>query len=360
LILKNSHKKNDKMTYSTIKNYDFRYSESHFTSIFLIFCCPLIFFGIIGCNESLQASGDSDSFRVEKLEYKAIGIIKDGLADKDPRIRANAIEVAASTGQIKLMPKVQRLLKDDFVPVRFSAALAVGDTKYHLAKNVLRQLLQDPDENVRISAAYGMHKLGWPGGFKLLSNSIVSKDQDIRANSAMLLGKTGDERALPLLYDAKDSVDSDHKVRIQAAEGIARLGDKRIYSKLWASLISYYADDRVIGIKAMGALGTKKAKDALLSMLDDDILEVRLAAAEQLGKLGYAEGEPEVLDVFEKRLLFDMDRESAERVKVLTALAIGRIGTPVLRQFLPGLLKDKSKFVRLAAAKAVLQCVKSG
>ena len=55
-----------------------------------------------------------------------------------------------------------------------------------------------------------------------------------------------------------------------------------------------------------------------------------------------------------------MDIESAERVKVLTALAIGRIGTPVLVRFLPGLLQDKSKFVRLAAAKAVLQCVKSG
>jgi HEAT repeat protein len=344
----------------SIRSNDIRSCGSNFRFILLIFWFFLIFFGVIGCNESVQVPANSDSFCVEELEYKAIRIIRDSLADNNPRIRANAIEVSASTQQLQLMPKVQRLLKDDFVPVRFAAALAVGDTQYHLAKNILRELLSDPDENVRIATAYGLYKLGWPVGFELLSKSITHEDQDIRANAVMLLGKTGDSRALQFLYEAKDSVDSEHKVRIQAAEAIARLGDKRIYPKLWAALISYYADDRVIGIKAMGALGTKKGKNALLSMLDDDILEVRLAAAEQLGMLGYAEGEPEVLDVFEKKLILEMDRDSAERVKVLTALAIGRIGTPALTELLPGLLNDNSKFVRLTAAKAVLQCLKRG
>ena len=343
-----------------IINYDIRSSGSNFRCVLMIFWFVLIFFGIMGCNESLQVPANSDSFSVEELEYKAIKIIGDALVDENPRIRANATEIAASTQQLQLMPKVQELLKDDFVPVRFAAALAIGDTQYHVAKNILRQLLNDPDENVRIAAAYGLYKLGWAAGFELLIKSITHENQDIRANAAVLLGKTGDRRALQVLYEAKDSVDSEHKVRIQAAEAIARLGDKRIYPKLWAALISYYADDRVIGIKGMGALGTKKGKNALLSMLDDDILEVRLAAAEQLGMLGYAEGEPEVLDVFEKKLLLEMDRESAERVKVLTALAIGRIGTPALTQLLPGLLKDSSTFVRLTAAKAVLQCIKRG
>jgi len=121
-------------------------------------------------------------------------------------------------------------------------------------------------------------------------------------------------------------------------------------------LISGYADVRVVGVGAIGALGTPMAKDILVTMLDDDILEVRLAAAEQLGKLGDTTGEPEVLDVFTKNLIAKLDKKGAERVNVLTALAIGQIGTKPLKKFLPKLLKDKSKFVRIAAAKAVFQC----
>jgi HEAT repeat protein len=90
-------------------------------------------------------------------------------------------------------------------------------------------------------------------------------------------------------------------------------------------------------------------------MLDDEVLEVRLSAAEQLGKLGYNLGEAEVVDVFTQELTSGLGEIEAEKVKVLTALAIGQIGTEVLAGELPGLLKDRSKFVRIAAAKAVLQ-----
>jgi HEAT repeat protein len=120
-------------------------------------------------------------------------------------------------------------------------------------------------------------------------------------------------------------------------------------------LISAYADDRVVGIRAMGALGTEQAKNALITMLDDGVLEVRLAAAEQLGKLQDPIGEPEVLQVFTKNLTAGLDKESLERVNVLTALAIGQIGTKPLTKYLPQLLKDESGFVRIAAAKAVFQ-----
>ena len=121
-------------------------------------------------------------------------------------------------------------------------------------------------------------------------------------------------------------------------------------------LQSGYNDDRVIGIKAMGALGTQNAIDAVITKLDDSVPEVRLAAAEQLGALGNKTGEPEVLDVFNKNLTAGISQDDAERIKFRTALAIGRICTPSLTRFLPPLLKEPSKRVRLAAAQAVLQC----
>ncbi len=323
---------------------------------FLLFTCSILF--VFGCGDSLQKTPGPDTAFVASLKDQAVNIVQQGLADHDPRVRVTAIEVVADTRQVKLMHKVQQLLKDNFVPVRFAASLAVGDTKYHPAQNLVEQLLGDRNENVRIAAAYAITRLGSQQGFDILRTATASTDHQVRANAVWLLGKTGNKQALELLYWALEDKDSDYGTRLQAAEAIAKLGDERIYRKLWAILISAYADDRVMGVRAMGALGTEQAKNALITMLDDDLLEVRLTAAAQLGTLGYKDGEPEVLDVFNKNLTNDLDKkDDIERVNVLTAMAIGRIGSTKLTRFLPRLLQNESKFVRLAAARAVLLCL---
>ena len=323
---------------------------------FLLLGCVLI--SVFGCDKTLHTATNllQGSASADNLTPEALRIIEAGLADADPQVRANAIEAASTTKQIILMPKIQRLLEDKVVPVRFLAILAVADLEYSLAKGQVQQLLKDPDENIRIAAAYAMTKFGHLEHLTIFRNAIASEDQTVRANAALLLGKSGNPDVLKLLYWALQRKDSSDKVRFNAVEAIAVLGDERILPKIWAIVYSGYADDRIIGIRAMGALKTAKAKDVLITKLDDDILEVRLAAAEQLGKLNNPIGETEVLEVFEKNLITGLDKKDVERVKVLTALAIGQIGTDTLKKFLPQLLKDESKPVRIAAAKAVLQC----
>ena len=327
---------------------------------------------IFGCNESLKTL---DADKIEKLKPQAVQIINNSLADENPRIRARAIEVVAETGQIQFMPTVQQLLKDRSMPVVFNAIMAVGETEYRPAERSIKQLLKDRDQNIRIAAAYALKKLGSSQNFKLLKDAISSKNQTVRANAAMLLGRSGDKNTLELLYWAMSDKDSDENTRFQVVEAIARLGDERILQdKLWAIAFSSYTDDRITAIIAMGALGSQKAKDVLITKLDDDVLEVRLAAAEQLGALGDTTGEPEVLDIFRKnptermsekdlerfnilkKLIYGMDDKNLERINILTALAIGSIATDKLIAFLPDLLENKSQFVRIAAAKAAFQC----
>jgi len=281
-------------------------------------------------------------------------IVLDGLAHPDPRIRSNAIEVIATTGEAQMMPRAQSLLQDPAVPVRFLAALAVGDLQYNLAKDDVGVLLNDQDQNVRLAAAYALMRLGQPAYFQVIRDAVASEDQTVRANAALLLGKSGQQEALRYLYWILQRKDSADKVLLQTVESIAMLKDARIYPKLWTQLISAYADDRIVGIRGMGALGTEEAKSAIVTLLDDAVLEVRLAAAAQLGKLGQTIGEREVQAVISKNLLANMDPTSAERVRVWTALAIGEIGTSSLLRHLPDMLQDQSNSVRLAAAKGVL------
>lgn len=312
---------------------------------------------VFGCNEpsgpmiTNYGSGGADSLHTEAFE-----ILRDGLAETEALVRVHAIEAVVTTRRVRLMPVVQRLLEDQSMPVRFAAAVAIGDLEYSIAKTSAGRALRDPDHNVVVAASYAMGRLGDVEYYEVVRKALFSDNPTVRANAAFLLGRIGDIRAIELLKQAQRDKDSNDKVRFQTLEARAELGDMTVLPKLWAIVFSGYADDKIMGVRAMGALGGAKARDILITKLDDDILEVRLAAAEQLGRFRDTTGQPEVLDVFEKDLRAGLENGALERVNVLTALAIGRICTPALTKHLPGLMKNKSKSVRIAAAKAVFMC----
>jgi HEAT repeat protein len=309
-----------------------------------------------GCQAGSEKQPTAGVSAGNDLEIQATRIIQQGLSNSNPQIRVNAIEIAAGTNNRQFMPVVQTLTKDEFVPIRFAAAVAIGDIKYSAGKNDIEQLLKDNDENVRLAANYALVMLGGPKSYaQQIRTDLTSSNPLARANAAFLLGKIGDKNALPLLYKAIHDEASDERVRLNAIESIARLGDEKIYQKLWAMLISAYADDRVFGIRAMGALKTSQARDSLLTMLKDDLPEVRLVAAEQLGNLGDTTGEKVVIYALTKDISAAQDAETKARIQTLAALAIGQIKTPDVKKFLPELLKSESQITRLAAAKAVFQ-----
>jgi HEAT repeat protein len=327
-------------------------------------CVALSLIAFCGCKTGpgKQQTGSTAASNIvsNELEIQATQIFQQALANSHPQIRANAIEMVAAipiSRAHKFMPEVQQLLKDEFVPVRFAAAVAIGDTGYSQARGGITQLLKDDNENAKIAAAYAAYKLGAASGIAMIHASIKSQDQSVRANAAFLIGKSGEspKRALPLLYQTMRDETSDEKVILNSIEAIARLGDEKIYQKIWAMLISAYADDRVCGIRDMGALGTSQARDSLSTMLKDDLTEVRLVAAEQLGNLGDTEGEKVVIDALTKDIANAQDQETKARIQTLAALAIGQIRTPTLKKFLPELLKSEFQFARLAAANAVFQ-----
>lgn len=320
----------------------------------LLLGCLVVSF--LGCNRpSVPTITDYGSGNSDPLQARAFEILRDGLADTEALVRVHAIEAVVTARQVRLMPTVQGLLADPSMPVRFAAAVAMGDLQYSISRTSVSRALRDPDHNVVVAASYAMGKLGDTEFYEVVRKALLMENQTVRANAAFLLGKIGDIRAIELLKQAQRDSSSDEKVRLQALEARAELGDTTVLNKLWA-MVYGYAEDRMIGIRAMGSLGGAKAREILVTKLDDEMLEVRLAAAEQLGKLGDRTGEPEVLDVFEKDLTAGLEEPALERTSVLTAMAIGRLCTPALKKYLPEMLKDKSKSVRIAAAKAVFLC----
>lgn len=326
----------------------------------LLIIIPLVLFS--GCDWQTERPQGSLKSPSGSIDAEAGTIIQQALASANSQTRASAVEIAASIPKAagrRFMPDVQRLLADEYVPVRFAAAVAIGDTVYIRAKNDVLGLLKDEDQNVRMAANYAANKIIPATRIETLRAGLKSSDLRVRANAAFLLGKTGNVSNLPFLYEVIKDETSDDRVRLNAAEAIARLGDDKIYQRLWAMLISAYADDRVFGIRAMGALNTAQARDALLTMLKDDVVEVRLVAAEQLGSMNDITGEKAVLDALGNvngGSGRTQDKEERARILTLCARAIGQIKTPALKKFLPELLKNEAAPVRLAAAGTVFQC----
>lgn len=293
---------------------------------------------------------------IKALTRDADRILRAGLRDKNDRIRANAIEVVSQTHQSELMGEVAALMKDPSIIVRFAAATAIGDMNYTPATDQLKQSAKDPDLNVVLASNYALYKLGHKKSYKVIEQHAMSTNQTVRANAAMLLGKLGKKESLPILYKIKDNSESTNTAAFNATESIARIGDEKIYKKIWTMLISVYADDRYMGAHAMAAFGGTRGANALVTLLEDEIPEVRLTAAEQLATLGDMSGKSVVQDYFIKP---PDDKAALERCNAMAALAIGQIGDPQLAGYLPRLLQSESPFVQLAAAKSVLMLDKA-
>jgi len=290
--------------------------------------------------------------KVQSLKTPAITIIKNSFTDANPYMRNHAIEVALSTGQKQMISEIIQKLDDDSAAVRFTAAVAIGDMDCKTCQDLLAKTLRDKDENVGIAAAYSLTKLGDKSHYQRIRDAAVSANGTLRANALLLLGKLGNPDDVHLLYSALKDLDAQDKVHLQAVDSLAMMKDVKIYkSKLWPLLISKYADDRVMGIRGMGALATKESIDAIEKTLNnDDILEVRLIAAEELGRLGNTKGLEEVVRYFQTHPNLN---ESTMATGTAIA-AIGKIKSEILTGYLAKSLESQSPYIRLVAAQSIL------
>lgn len=321
-------------------------------------------FFTLGCEESRKSAQNNgigglfappdysmDAREVGAYRKDAIRVVQQSLGDLNGIMRANSIETVRDTNLRELMPLVTSRLKDESVPVRFAAAVAVGDMQYIAAKFDLKEMLNDSNANVRIAAAYALSRIERPDYADMIRKVVTSDNMTLRANAVLLLGKLGDTRDLRLIRWALHNQDSGDKVKLAAIEAVARLGDERIYERIWSLLISKHPDDRVIGIRAMGALKTIQSRDAIITMLDDEVWMVRLVAAEQLGRMGYQTGEAIVAQYLDKE--YGKGRE-LPIVDGMAILAVGHIGSERLSGYLVKALSHEIPAIQLRAAHGII------
>lgn len=303
--------------------------------------------------QSMDYSGIDNNVKLTSEEKEAYSILNEYLESDIAAFKMNAIEVIANTRQHGLMPKVTKLLKDKAEPVRFAAALAVGDTKYMGATFTLKQCKQDPAESVRIAAAYSLIKLGVESDIESIINSLESSDQTVKANAALIIGKLGNPKLQKSLHKILQDGGAEDKVKLQAIESLARLKDPSAYQKAWGLLISKRADDRVMGIKVMENLGNSEAINSIKTMINDDVIEVQIAAAASLCKFHEPIGQEVILDYL-KNFRSKLNNEALLIADIHAVMALGYSSMPELKGYLADFLKDTNPAVRLYAAQSTI------
>ena len=270
---------------------------------------------------------------------------------EDPFLRANAIESAQWLPD-RALQLVQLGLTDENPAVRFTAVVMVGKLELPTLVQPVSALRDDPSASVRAGALFALKRCGQQVNLSPMAAMLVQPDATLRSNVAMLMGKLGDDSAIPVLRSLANapsprdfSLEQDAIVEVQVAEALVALGYEPGLEVLRASAFSPYYEVRITAVRALGFYSDRKFHTALVNMLGQDPVELRLAAAESLARMGSDQGLVVVLAGSE----FDLPP-----VRAQAALALRLFTDELARQRRNALLSDSSQQVRVAAAAAIL------
>ncbi len=216
----------------------------------------------------------------------------------------------------------------------------------------------------RVQAAYELSKIlvadpaaldKEPGARARVRDLFQRAEQpEMRQYLALVLGRTHDAEALPLLVQALD--DPDAKNRIYILWALGTLGDKRAREPLVKALADPDPGIRKIAAYALGEIGDRSAVPALVERLDDAAADVRWNAALSLARLGSDAGVPVLETMVDRGLLAqvpDITHEQQEDAMISALQALARVGGPEHRAAFARIAEhDPSLKVRQAAIEA--------
>ncbi len=219
----------------------------------------------------------------------SIPALKRHAAGADPAVRAESVAILGSFHDPSLAPDLRGFLRDPEPPVRGAAIpglVAVGDRDCF---EILAALCQDPDPAVRSRAIAGSIDLAARHNlrrdlFWALRDALDRSEGAAKIELLSAVGRAGlrelEEVVLPLLDDLNP------RVRAQAATTLAALSPRRAAEFLLSRLATereYWP--RVQLAEAARALRLRAAIPELLRWLDDEEMNIRMAATRSLREL---------------------------------------------------------------------------
>jgi HEAT repeat protein len=268
--------------------------------------------------------------------------------------RASVVALGQIGDEEAIPPLMNRLLDppnsgwpEDLRDTIAKAMGAIGEP----ALQTLICALRDPDPWVNCAAARALGKIGDSHAIAPLAALTKQKHSMVRSFATQALAQIADVRAvraalttdeaprafwkLMALKEIDESTldqlrglldDPDEQIRVQAAEVLRHLGDESsaepLVSTRWATPRTVPANESVTlshptQARAQTAPEQSNGTGPLLKALHDPVADVRLAAAEALGKTGDARVIPALSEALQ---------DTDSRVRAAAARSLGEIG----------------------------------
>ncbi|MCK4660070.1 MAG: HEAT repeat domain-containing protein [Phycisphaerae bacterium] len=317
------------------------------------------------CGALLLCSGCSSPLSRQEcktLRDRAMLALKQGTHyEALATVRAQAVEALQKVAPERGLPWIRTALSDEHPGVRFAACAALGVLHDRVSLPRIESLLTDPDPSVQAAAIFALHRMGNSQHSQRLADFLLEHENpEVRRNTAMLLGRLGEEGAIPLL--ARAMMFGDEGLRLQAMESMALLGSEEALQQLKFDAYSGDGAQQTFALLALAEARDPSLEDLFRLRLENAThLETKLAAAKGLGYLGLDVG----YAVARRALGFNKPRKGDRkdppevqvmRIRPLAAHALGAIGNldalPALRERMNN---DEDPRVQLAAAMAIVQ-----
>jgi len=285
------------------------------------------------CAELRSAAAAADSV--------AHGFILSGLADRSPRVRTCALELAAPTRDSLVMSRFVRMLADPVLPVRLAAIIALKRSVPAGSVSLLPlvNLLADSEPRVVAAAVLALGSGSDAPASRalelLLHDPQVSAR--VRARCAEALELRHDPKTLPALR--AELGNPNDTVRQAVILALPAFGESVAAPLLLQSLGGQRPATRIAAAQALGRLATRRATVRLLGLLNDTSRAVAAAAMNALGR---------IQDSSAARPLVRSIRKSKTAPARAALNALVRIGLPALPAVLE-LLRDSRPDLRDAA-----------
>ncbi len=302
----------------------------------------------------LTQAGAQTAGHLRDAQPRAVRILLDATRSDDAELRMHAIEGSKSMPD-RALPLVQLALDDLNPAVRFAALVTAGRLEFEsLGKKALEMSKDDQQPGyVRAAAVFAAHRCGQPADLGRLAALLWNPDIGVRSNAAMLLGLSGESSAIPMLREsANDPLTRTRPIsreilRLQIAEAVVLLGSDEDLKAIRGAAYSSEDEIRILAVLMLGRLNDQGMRGNFVGFLAKSPVELRLAAAEALARMGSLEGIP---------VMIEAARMDQPTVRAQAAFALGQAAHDTrCAMALEGLLEDAEPKVRIAAAAAILE-----
>jgi HEAT repeat protein len=249
--------------------------------------------GWVGGAEAIETllgflDADPDSARAAAAALAALG------PDAEPEL-LRALGESSSERRLLLLPIVGRrsaaaaeligCLSDPNPSVRALACEALGRTGDDRIVPVLFERLEDPDARVSQGAVAAIQAIGGAEVERRAAELARSTTSRARRPALRILAYFGSPATLPLFLEAMD--DPDDRVRDVAANGLAAIDDERARQALLDASNHSSPRTRATALRGLGQTDpSERAWQRLLAALSDADAWVRYYAVQALSRLG--------------------------------------------------------------------------